>query len=98
MILPATPLVPGHITSNEPGYYKVNSFGIRLESVIGVKEVETRYNEGDKGWLGFERFTMVFCFSLYFFQIYPGSKGRELTCLNCVGSNSNEFHGSEIDE
>lgn len=55
----ATPLVPGHITSNEPGYYKVNFFGIRLESVVGVKEVETRYNEGDKGWLGFERFTVV---------------------------------------
>ncbi|GAA5965072.1 hypothetical protein JCM3765_004847 [Sporobolomyces pararoseus] len=54
-----TPFVPGHCTSNEPAYYETGSYGIRLESVLGVKEVDTRRNFGDKKWLGFERFTTV---------------------------------------
>ena len=45
--------------SNEPGYYEIGSFGIRIESVIGVKEVSTRRGFGDKKWYGFERFTVV---------------------------------------
>jgi Xaa-Pro aminopeptidase len=32
-----SPLLPGHITSNEPGFYEEGSFGIRLESVLVVK-------------------------------------------------------------
>ncbi|KAK4700784.1 Xaa-Pro aminopeptidase, partial [Phenoliferia sp. Uapishka_3] len=55
----SNPLVPGHVLSNEPGYYEIGSFGIRLESVIGVKEVQTRRGFGDKRWLGFQRFTTV---------------------------------------
>lgn len=31
-------LLPGMIISNEPGYYKENSFGIRIENLIIVKE------------------------------------------------------------
>ncbi|GAA5886886.1 hypothetical protein JCM16303_006749 [Sporobolomyces ruberrimus] len=54
-----TPFVPGHVTSNEPAYYETGSYGIRLESVLGVREVSTRRQFGDKKWLGFERFTMV---------------------------------------
>lgn len=54
-----TPLAVGHVTSNEPAYYEVGSYGIRLESVLGVKEVQTRRQFGDKKWLGFERFTTV---------------------------------------
>ncbi|KAI5481864.1 xaa-pro aminopeptidase [Pseudohyphozyma bogoriensis] len=55
----AIPLVPGHVLSNEPGFYEEGSFGIRIESVVGVKEVTTRRAFGDKRWLGFERFTTV---------------------------------------
>ncbi|GAA5912693.1 aminopeptidase P family protein [Sporobolomyces salmoneus] len=54
-----TPFVPGHVTSNEPAYYEIGSYGIRIESVLGVKEVDTRRGFGDKRWLGFERFTTV---------------------------------------
>ncbi|KAM0753126.1 Creatinase/aminopeptidase [Meredithblackwellia eburnea MCA 4105] len=53
------PLVPGHVMSNEPAYYEAGSYGIRTESIIGVKEVTTRRGFGDKKWLGFERFTMI---------------------------------------
>ncbi|BGP42166.1 hypothetical protein JCM10449v2_006171 [Rhodotorula kratochvilovae] len=54
-----TPFVPGHVTSNEPAYYEVGSYGIRIESVLCVKEVHTRRGFGGRRWLGFERFTMV---------------------------------------
>ncbi|BGP50337.1 hypothetical protein JCM10450v2_006256 [Rhodotorula kratochvilovae] len=53
------PFVPGHVTSNEPAYYEVGSYGIRIESVLCVKEVHTRRGFGGRRWLGFERFTMV---------------------------------------
>lgn len=45
--------------SNEPAYYEAGSYGIRIESVIFVKEVSTRRGFGDKKWLGFGRFTQV---------------------------------------
>ncbi|GAA6043869.1 hypothetical protein JCM8097_001201 [Rhodosporidiobolus ruineniae] len=72
-----TPFLPGHITSNEPAFYDPSGstpgagghgFGIRIESVVGVKEMDptgtgsggmrTR-REGEKRWFGFERFTTV---------------------------------------
>lgn len=53
------PFVPGHVQSNEPGYYEVGSYGIRIESILGVKEVSTRRGFGDTKWLGFERFTVI---------------------------------------
>lgn len=53
------PLVEGHVISNEPGYYKDGHFGIRIENVQVCRKVETRWNFGDKGYLGFEHFTMV---------------------------------------
>ncbi len=34
------PLQPGMILSNEPGYYKENAYGIRIENLILVKRVE----------------------------------------------------------
>lgn len=55
----SNPFVPGHVISNEPGYYEEGKFGIRTESVIGVKLVSTRRGFGDKRWFGFERFTTV---------------------------------------
>jgi Xaa-Pro aminopeptidase len=53
------PLVPGHVQSNEPAFYETGEYGIRIESVIGVKEVTTRRSFEDKRWFGFERFTTV---------------------------------------
>jgi Xaa-Pro aminopeptidase len=34
------PLVPGMILSNEPGYYKAGAYGIRIESLVVVREAE----------------------------------------------------------
>jgi Xaa-Pro aminopeptidase len=44
---------------SEPGYYADGRFGIRIENVVVVKDVKTLNNFGDKGFLGFENFTMV---------------------------------------
>ncbi|KAK7059763.1 putative Xaa-Pro aminopeptidase P [Favolaschia claudopus] len=54
----STPLKPGMTVSNEPGYYADGSFGIRIESIVLVRKVNTANNFGDKGYLGFERVTM----------------------------------------
>ncbi|TAQ84154.1 hypothetical protein B7494_g7528 [Chlorociboria aeruginascens] len=53
------PLAPGNVISDEPGYYEDGSFGVRIENIIMVKEVETKYRFGDKPYLGFEHVTMV---------------------------------------
>jgi len=53
-----SPLKAGMIVTNEPGYYADGKFGIRIESVLIVKEVETPWNFDNKGFLGFERVTM----------------------------------------
>lgn len=47
-----TPLMPGMILSNEPGYYKEGEFGIRIENLMYVTEYS-----GDM--LGFEMLTLV---------------------------------------
>ena len=44
-------LKPGHVISNEPGFYKKGKFGIRLENMIYVKQI--------KGKVFFENLTMV---------------------------------------
>ncbi|XP_022739569.1 probable Xaa-Pro aminopeptidase P isoform X2 [Durio zibethinus] len=41
----------------EPGYYEDGSFGIRLENVLVIKEGDTKFNFGDKGYLSFEHIT-----------------------------------------
>ena len=53
------PLVVGNVVSNEPGYYEDGKFGIRIENVMYVKEVETKHKFGDKPFLGFEHVTMT---------------------------------------
>ncbi|KAF2965765.1 hypothetical protein GQX73_g7791 [Xylaria multiplex] len=53
------PLSPGCVISNEPGFYEDGSFGIRIENIVMVREVQTKYKFGDKPFLGFEHVTMV---------------------------------------
>lgn len=43
----------------EPGYYADGKWGIRIENVVIVREVNTPNNFGGNGYLGFERVTMV---------------------------------------
>ena len=55
-----TTLKPGHLLSNEPGYYEEGEYGIRIENVMFVKESGTSYN--GKNFLEFETVTKVpFC-------------------------------------
>ena len=58
IVLNNTPLKAGMTVSNEPGYYADGKFGIRIESIVLVREVKTPNNFGDKGYLGFENVTM----------------------------------------
>ncbi|KAF5103744.1 hypothetical protein D0Z03_000080 [Geotrichum reessii] len=49
----------GNVISNEPGFYKDGSFGIRIENMVVVKEVKTPNNFGGKKFLGFDTVTRV---------------------------------------
>jgi Xaa-Pro aminopeptidase len=51
-------LKPGQCISNEPGYYKDGHWGIRIESLILIKEIQTKHQFGGN-WLGAERITMA---------------------------------------
>ena len=48
-------LAPGMIVSNEPGYYKEGAYGIRIENLVAVIEVEVPGAEREM--LGFETIT-----------------------------------------
>ncbi|CAI2192755.1 17425_t:CDS:2, partial [Funneliformis geosporum] len=53
------PLQAGMTVTNEPGYYEDGKFGIRIETLVFVREVETPHNFDDRGFLGFEHITLV---------------------------------------
>lgn len=50
------PLRPGMILSNEPGYYKENAYGIRIENLVTVKRIEGHF---ERPILGFETLTLA---------------------------------------
>lgn len=52
----ATPLAPGMIVSNEPGYYKTGEFGIRIENLQFVTD-PAAITGGEIEMLGFENLT-----------------------------------------
>jgi Xaa-Pro aminopeptidase len=57
-----SPLDEGMYLSNEPGYYKDGSFGIRIESDLLIVPASFRggsEGEGARKWLKFEYVTMV---------------------------------------
>ncbi|XP_043713036.1 aminopeptidase P1 isoform X2 [Telopea speciosissima] len=51
------PLQASMTVTDEPGYYEDGKFGIRLENVLIVKEANTKFNFGEKGYLAFEHIT-----------------------------------------
>jgi Xaa-Pro aminopeptidase len=51
-------LQPGMIVSNEPGYYKTGAYGIRIENLVAVCEVDTPPG-AEQPLLGFETLTVV---------------------------------------
>jgi Xaa-Pro aminopeptidase len=52
-----TPLEPGMILSNEPGYYKEGAYGIRIENLILVEEARDIAG-GERQMMGFETLTL----------------------------------------
>jgi len=52
-------LVPGHVITNEPGFYLEGKWGLRIESALAVKRVKTKGEFNGNVWLGFERLTCV---------------------------------------
>lgn len=54
------PLEPGMTVTNEPGYYEVeNNFGIRIENILLVRQMELENRFGGIDYLGFEHVTLV---------------------------------------
>lgn len=53
------PLQPGMILSNEPGYYREGSFGIRLENLIVVQDAPTLPGGDARQQLSFETLTFA---------------------------------------
>jgi Xaa-Pro aminopeptidase len=51
------PLEPGMILSNEPGFYKQNEFGIRIENLLLIHEAKN-VDGGERPMLGFETLTL----------------------------------------
>jgi Xaa-Pro aminopeptidase len=52
-----TPLEPGMILSNEPGFYKQGEYGIRIENLVLVHEAKD-ITGGDRKMFGFETLTL----------------------------------------
>jgi Xaa-Pro aminopeptidase len=52
------PLHPGMLISNEPGFYKVGEYGIRIENVVLVTLPET-FEGGDREMMAFETLTLA---------------------------------------
>jgi Xaa-Pro aminopeptidase len=52
------PLHPGMLISNEPGFYKVGEYGIRIENVVLVTLPET-FDGGDREMMAFETLTLA---------------------------------------
>ena len=55
--LGTVPLKPGMILSNEPGYYKPDAYGIRIENLVAV-EPRGKPEGGDRELLGFRTLTL----------------------------------------
>ena len=52
-----TPLQPGMILSNEPGYYRAGEYGIRLENLVIVEKRDIK--GGEREMYGFETITLA---------------------------------------
>ncbi|KAI0762185.1 Creatinase/aminopeptidase [Trametes elegans] len=53
------PLVPGHVLTNEPGFYNAGKWGMRIESALVVRRARTKGQFNGDIWLKFERLTCV---------------------------------------
>lgn len=51
-------LLPGMVVSNEPGYYRENEFGIRLENLVAVRPCQA-LNNAEREMYEFEALTLI---------------------------------------
>jgi Xaa-Pro aminopeptidase len=54
----AQALLPGMIVSNEPGYYKTDAYGIRIENLVVVEKLDG-VGEAGREFYGFETITLA---------------------------------------
>ncbi|HET6893742.1 MAG TPA: M24 family metallopeptidase, partial [Pyrinomonadaceae bacterium] len=52
-------LQPGMVLSDEPGYYKADSYGIRIENLVAVKVLDPQPTGAEGTFLGFEVLTLA---------------------------------------
>jgi Xaa-Pro aminopeptidase len=52
-------LRPGMVVSNEPGYYKADAFGIRIENLVVVQALDPQPEGAERTTLGFEPLTLA---------------------------------------
>jgi Xaa-Pro aminopeptidase len=52
-------LLPGMVVSNEPGYYKPGHFGIRIENLVTVRELDPQPDNAESRTLGFETLSLA---------------------------------------
>ena len=87
-------LLPGMIVSNEPGYYKTDAYGIRIENLVAVREAQI---EGaDRRYYEFETLTLapidLACIDLDLMT------GPERDWLNAYHRRVREAVGPDVDE
>ncbi|PWN30845.1 Creatinase/aminopeptidase [Jaminaea rosea] len=58
LVFNETPLRDAMVLSNEPGFYKDGSWGIRIENLVIVRPAKTQNNFGGKGYFTFEHLTL----------------------------------------
>ncbi|KAI8547910.1 hypothetical protein RHMOL_Rhmol07G0232000 [Rhododendron molle] len=90
------PLQASMTVTDEPGYYEDGNFGIRLENVLIVREADTKFNFGDKGFLSFEHIT----WALYQKKLIDLSllTPEEIDWVNTYHSNCREILASYLDD
>ncbi len=87
-------LQPGMIVSNEPGYYKTDAYGIRIENLVAVREA--KIEGADRRYLEFETLTLA---PIDLACIEPGLlTDAERQWLNDYHRRVRETVGPEVDE
>lgn len=87
-------LLPGMIVSNEPGYYKTDAYGIRIENLVAVREA--KIEGADRRYYEFETLTLapidLACIELELLT------GPERDWLNAYHRRVREAVGPDVDE
>lgn len=52
-------LLPGMVLSDEPGYYKTDAYGIRIENLVAVRKLDPQPNGSEGEYFGFEVLTLA---------------------------------------